>query len=222
MRRVPALAAIVASALACSDSPPPAAPAPPPAPVVLRPCVYVVAGGQDSFQIPLNGGSFADFRLNLSSGRCSWQAASNDPWITVVTPSGDDGDTLRYNVEPLTIPLPPAPFPSLPRKGTILVSWLDGQMALAVSQVGCRFMALPASVSVPAAGFVGRYGVLDIGNCPWSSSSDVGWLRSGHTGVTELGVFADPNSSMASRSGTVSVSWSGGGSKMVVVQSGAQ
>jgi len=157
----------------------PVAPAPP---IVLRPCVYVVQRVEDVYNdrdnVPLNGGSFSYVHMIRTSGQCSWQAASNDSWITVVTPSGGDGDTIRFTVQEVLNLSPPSA--SIPRHGTILISWLDGQMAVIVTQTSCRYFPIPASLAVLAGGGTFIYSPSSSGNCRLPSpSADVEWLRDG-------------------------------------------
>src|SRR6185436_15287052 len=99
-----------------------------------------------------------------------------------------------------------------PRHGTILISWLDGQMALIVTQTSCRYFPTPASLAVLAGGGTFIYSPSSSGNCRLPSpSTDVEWLSARRSGNISLTVFVEANSSTASRSGTVSLSWNGGG-----------
>jgi hypothetical protein len=185
------------------------------------PCLYVITGAPDAFQVPVNGGSFTAGLLR-TSGQCSWQAATNDPWITVVTPSGADSGTLRYTISELTTPTQPGDSVSPLRQGRIVVSWPGSEAAFTVSQVSCRYTPLPAMVSVPAAGgSLGPYLFTGNANCPFHYSTDVAWLTTGRSNTT-FSVMALPNTSAAARTGTVIAGWPGGGSQMIVVQAGTQ
>jgi hypothetical protein len=185
------------------------------------PCLYVITGALDAFQVPVNGGSFTAGLLR-TSGQCSWQAATNDPWITIVTPSGSDSGTLRYTVSELTNP-PQSGAAVLPlRQGRIVVSWPGSEAAFAVTQVSCRYTPLPAMASAPAAGgSFGPYLFTGSGNCPFRYSTDVAWLTISRSNTT-FSVTALPNTSATARSGTVIAGWPGGGSQMTVVQAGTQ
>ena len=128
---------------------------------------------------------------------------------------------FRLTVEELTqIPVVP-PAQSYLRKGTIMVSWPGAQTPLTVTVVqdGCSYVRSQNVSAAAAGGVVGQYGASH-GGCNFTATTDVPWLSPLRNAITYVSLYAQPNTSTASRTGTLTIGWSGGASHIVVVQAG--
>lgn len=147
--------------------------------------------------------------INLTSTEsCTWQAASDSEWISVI--SAGSGWTVRYTV---------APNPDKDqRSGVITV----GGQTFRVVQAGrsCEATLSPESKSFNARGGTGTIGVTAPGGCEWKAISRSMWIsiNSGITGNGNgtVGYTVKRNEGLRSREGKIEI----GGKTFRVIQAG--
>lgn len=147
--------------------------------------------------------------INLTSAEgCTWQAASDSEWISVI--SAGSGWTVRYTV---------APNPDKDqRSGVITVA---GQ-TFRVVQAGrpCEAILSPESKSFNARGGTGTIAVSAPGGCEWKAISRSNWISitSGITGNGNgtVGYTVKRNEGLRSREGKIEI----GGKTFRVIQAG--
>ena len=167
--------------------------------------LQLVAG---SASVPAAGGS-ASFTVTAGSG-CSWTAATSQSWIAIAGGPAA-GSTVSLTVAPNSS--------TAPRTGTVSV---QGQI-FTVTQAGaapvCTYSLSPGSASVPAAGGSASFTVTAGSGCSWTAATSQSWIAiaGGTAAGSTVSLTVAPNSSTASRSGTVSVQ----GQIFTVTQAGA-
>jgi len=143
---------------------------------------------------------------------CGWQAASNDPWLTITSGSSGTGNgTVGYHVA--------ANSTGSPRTGTLTIAGLT--FTVNQSNLSCSYAILPTSNSFPAAGGSGSVSVMAPGGCFWKAISNDSWIlvasgtASGFgNGSVDYSVGA--NSSNMQRTGTITIA----GLTFTVMQAG--
>jgi hypothetical protein len=127
---------------------------------------------------------------------CSWTAAPGAAWMTLLEgATGSGPGTIRLSITENW---------DAPRAGLVMIR--DGQSVqvadVSVVQAGCRYATIPAAFTVPGAGGLGVFDVLQQSDpltcggplqnaCRWSAVSNVSWMtvltgmpRSGDDPVT--------------------------------------
>jgi hypothetical protein len=135
------------------------------------------------------------FQIQIAQG-CAWTLASNDSWITLNSASSGSGTSIvSLRVEANS---------GAARSGTVTV---EGQTFTVNQAGGCTTALLPTSVNVPAPASSGLSFSLQASQfCPWSVSSNAGWLTvtSASTGTGPATVtFNVAANSGPARSGTI-------------------
>jgi hypothetical protein len=145
---------------------------------------------------------------------CAWTAATSDAWITILGgATGSGSGTVRFKVDDNW---------TAPRRGTVMVRWptpTAGQN-LHVAQAGCTYAVSRDTITVAAAGAATSFDVLQQSDpytcggplqnaCLWTAVSDSSWIvitsSMPRTGDDRVSFTVQPNTSGATRSGTISV-----------------
>ena len=180
----------------------------------------ITAGGQRftvqqnagcSFSMPVSsqnvtstGGPVA-VDVNAPAG-CTWNAASNVPWITIASGSSGSGNGV--------VQLVIAANPDAERRGTVTIA---GQTFTVVQSSGCTFAINPTGQNVPSSGGSGSFNVNTAGTCAWSATANAAWIAitSGSSGTGGGTVqFTVAANTGAARSGTITA----GGQTFTVTQ----
>jgi hypothetical protein len=115
------------------------------------------------FGAPASGGAGV---IAVRTGQgCGWFAASGASWITITgNGTGSGSGQLQFVVAANQGP---------GRQASLTVSG----KTLAVAQAsGCTYSITPTDRDVPAAGGTGAVSVATGGDCPWTASSNAGWI----------------------------------------------
>ena len=177
-----------------------AAPAAPPCTFTIDPAAR---------ELPAIGGSGT---VSVSAGAtCAWSVEGGAPWITGITGSGPGNGTVQYTV---------APNLSLAsRQATLTIA---GRVHT-VNQLGvvCSVSLNPTAEAYTSAG---GNGVVQVTTsqpiCPWTASSNAGWVllgSGGSTGSAPLTYQVLANTSTAPRTAVISI----GGQTLTITQSAA-
>ena len=145
--------------------------------------------------VPATGGS-----VMVSVGAaasCAWTAASNAPWLTVVSGANGSGPgAVQVDAQANT---------GAPRNGTVTIA---GQTLTVSQDSGCTFTVSPEMIGAPAAGGPARIDVSGAPSCAWNASCAAGWITivsaPGGSGNGGIDVTTSANSGPA-RSGTLLV-----------------
>ena len=161
------------------------------------PCTYSINPASQAVNASLASGSTS---VTAPAG-CAWTAVSNDTgWLTVTSgATGSGGGSVGFSAS--------GNASTSQRVGTLTVA---GQ-TLTVTQagVGCTFTLSSSALSVAATGGSGSTNVTAPAGCPWSGSSNVGWITvtggasGAGNGSTAFSVAANPNAT--TRSGTLTI-----------------
>ena len=162
-------------------------------------CTYSLSPASAS--VPAAGGS-ASFFVTAGSG-CSWTAATSQSWIAIAGGAAP-ASTVSVTVAPNAS--------TASRTGTVSV---QGQV-FTVTQAGaapaCTYSLSRGSASVPAAGGSASFTVTAGSGCSWTAATSQSWIAIAGSGVvadrpagSTVSLTVAPNSSTASRTGTVSV-----------------
>ncbi|HEY2931036.1 MAG TPA: BACON domain-containing carbohydrate-binding protein [Acidobacteriota bacterium] len=112
------------------------------------------------------GEEFGSFAVSVPGG-CSWAAAANVSWITVVSGNTGSGDgTIAYQIAPNS--------GSTPRTGQIIV---DGQSFSITQATRCPYKLTPSSVTHEAGPQTATVSVLVPGGCPWTAKPSASWIK---------------------------------------------
>ncbi len=182
--------------------------------VTQQAAACVVTGMSPSTASFTASGGLGAVTVTTNGEVCGWSATSSDAWLTITSGgigSGASG-TISYEVA--------VNSGTSPRTASISAG---GQVhTITQDAAACAVTAIdPTTLSVPASG--GAYSVAVTTNgpvCGWSASPSAGWIVMGvasGTGSGSATFTVLPNTSTASRSGTVSV----GGLSTTVTQQGA-
>ena len=145
-------------------------------------------------------GGEGTLQVAASAPNCTWAAASNAPWLTIVSGGGSGMGSVRYVV---------APNSGASRIGTISLAGT----AVTVTQAGTTASGCEVSVSPPAESFSpsGGEGTVVItataGSCAWSAVSNAPWISvttTSGSGNANLRYSVAANTG-AARTGTLTV-----------------
>jgi hypothetical protein len=128
-----------------------------------RSCTFAIAPASQSVPAIGGGGSVAV----TAGATCSWSAASNASWLTIVTgASGAGNGTVTFTASGNTS--------GATRIGTLTIA---GQ-TFTVSQTAllCIYTVTPPSQSVPASGGAGTITVKTAAACSWTAVANVTWI----------------------------------------------
>ena len=186
----------------------------------------ITAGGQTltitqtgidcSFERSSNSASFdsdgGSGSVDLTSpAGCDWTASSNESWIPITAGTGGSGDgSIAYTVDSnSTIQT---------RSGTITVA---GQtLAITQSGIDCSFELSSNSASFDSDGGSGSVDLTSPAGCDWTASSNESWIpitaRASGSGDGSIAYTVDSNSTIQTRSGTITVA----GQTLAITQSG--
>jgi hypothetical protein len=168
-----------------------------------------------------NGGSFAVTVTTTGTG-CSWTASADSSWLAITAGgSGTASGTIAYSA--LANP------DATPRVGTITVQWTESSAKVTVTESGvsaCIYTLSPTVQAVAAAGGAG-FTLTATRNtpngCSWGATSSVPWITiTGPSSGASPGaiVYSVDANAGASRSGVITVFWSGGSAQLTVNQAG--
>lgn len=135
-----------------------------------RPCELRLSSTQES--VTASGGQ-QTVHVDASSSQCTWSAATDVPWISILEGTEGAGDgAVVFQVAPLTGPT---------RTGTLTIA---GQGVTIQQGTGCTYATGVTTVNVSADG--GRVDVPVVAppGCAWTATSGVPWVTilNGHSG----------------------------------------
>ncbi len=160
------------------------------------PCTYSLSS--DSVSLDAEGGS-GSVGLNSPDG-CEWSASNGESWITINDGSSGSGDgSISFTAADNTT--------IFPRSGTITV---EGQVfTITQGGIDCSYSLSSSAASFGADGGSSSVSVSLPDGCEWSASSSESWITIGSgasgSGDGVLSFSASPNSTIQSRSGTITV-----------------
>lgn len=130
---------------------------------------------------------------------CGWGSISSAPWITITSgATGTANGSLGFSVSANTF--------ASPRSGTMTIA---GNTFTVNQAAACGYSLTSTNQSVPAAGGAGSVTVTTGVGCPWTATSNAGWITvtSGGSGAGSgsIGFSADGNTGATTRSGTVTI-----------------
>jgi hypothetical protein len=167
-------------------------------------CAYTLAPA--SANVPDAGGT-TSFEVQTAGG-CTWQAATQDAWITITSgTTGTGNGTVQLTIAANTGPS---------RTGTVTA----GGRSFTVTQgQGCTIVLAPDRAAVPDAGGPASFEVQTPAGCPWTATTQSGWITfasaSSSTGPATVQLTVAANTG-AGRTGTVNV-----GTRAFTVEQGA-
>jgi uncharacterized protein (TIGR03437 family) len=154
-----------------------------------------------------SGGNITGLIMITTGAGCKWNSVSNTSWITIVSGAAATGPqgAVSYKVDPNTS--------TTSRQGTMTIA---GQTVtvLQAAGVACSYSITPTSNNLQALGGSSSITVTASGgtSCSWTasvSSSASSWLHLGSTtsgtGNGTVSYTADPNTTTASRTGTITI-----------------
>jgi hypothetical protein len=170
------------------------------------PCSFSI--NPTSRDLPANGGPVT---VDVSTqANCAWNVQGGASWVALQTTSGTGSGTVSYTVSPnLTITA---------RQTTLTIA---GRVHT-VNQAGliCSVALAPGSQSFNAAGGDGTIAVDTLAVCPWTASSNSGWVTVSTPSGTGSGTVVYRvlvNTTTVARTATITV----GGRTFSITQSGA-
>jgi hypothetical protein len=157
-------------------------------------------------QIAAAAGS-VDVNVQGATG-CAWTAASEAGWITVAQGAQGSGPgrvTLRALANTGAL-----------RVGTVMIGGVWFELTQVSSSgppppppPGCTYSLLPTSAQVDASAFDGTFSLVAGDACPWTATSDQGWLSvvsaTGGTGNAQIAYRLTANDTGATRAGHIAV-----------------
>ena len=152
----------------------------------INPAGNSIAAGGGTGSVSVTGGS-----------GCSWSAASNDWWITIIGGgSGSGNGTVSYSVAANSGP---------DRSGTLIIA---GQ-AFTISQAnGCTYSISPTQQDFTYQYGEGTVAVTAGSGCSWTATTQYSWIHitsgSSGTGNGTVSYYVSPNTG-ASRLGSISI-----------------
>jgi Domain of unknown function (DUF5666)/Viral BACON domain len=140
---------------------------------------------------------------------CTWTAVADQPWMTVVTPSGTGAGNVQYHVS--------ANATGSARTGQIAV---NGSV-FSLQQRGCTYTVQPTAASIPAWGGTGRIDVRTQAPCAWTADTPASWItitssRTGQGNGSPTYAVA-PNTRLGTRTDVISIA----GQDVTITQDGA-
>jgi hypothetical protein len=161
-------------------------------------CSYAVS--PTSASSGASGGAGTQITVTTTAG-CSWTAASNVNWLSIVTGAAGTGTAkVTYSVLANTGPA---------RAGTLTVA---GQTVTISQSTGCVYAINPTSLSIGTAG--GNGGPVTVTaqtDCQWTTTSNVNWITvtSGASGTGNGSVsFTVAANTGGARMGTLTIAGS--------------
>ncbi|MFN0100535.1 MAG: BACON domain-containing protein, partial [Bryobacteraceae bacterium] len=158
-------------------------------------CTYSLSSPGATFGAAATSGS-----VNvISPALCPWIATSPADWVVITGGSSGSGNgTVSYNV--LANPT------SAQRTAILTIAGIPYTITQAGQ--GCQFSLTPGSVSAPAQGLSGSFGIgATPGDCAWTAISDVAWITvtggSSGLGNGTVSFTVAANGTSAERSGTI-------------------
>jgi uncharacterized protein DUF5666/BACON domain-containing protein/all-beta uncharacterized protein len=140
---------------------------------------------------------------------CGWTAVPDQPWVTVMTPSGTGPADIQYHVA--------ANVTGAPRTGRIAV---NGSV-FSLQQRGCTYAVQPTAASIPAWGGNGSIDVRTQAPCAWTADTPASWITitSSRTGQGTGSATYDvaPNTRLGTRTDVISIA----GRDVTITQNGA-
>lgn len=167
-------------------------------------CTYVISPTNASYN---SSGGTGSVSVATSNG-CTWNAVSNDLWITVtVGSSGSGSGSVNYSVA--------SNSSSNARNGSITIA---GQ-TFAVQQEGlnCDYSISPSSASYTSSVSSGSIAVSTSGGCSWTASSSDSWITIKSSSNGSVNYSIGENGSTSSRTGSIIVA----GKSFSITQAGA-
>jgi hypothetical protein len=168
-----------------------------------RPCDFRLSSTHEAVDA---SGGVRTIAVEASHPACAWSAAAQTPWLTIAGGSSRTGSgDVRVDVAAST----------QTRSGSVLIA---GHV-VTIEQVSCLARPGTTSVSVSHTGGRIEIPVTALGECPWSASSEAGWMnlvgtaRGAGSGAVIVDVTMNPGTS---RSGTIVVA-----GQSVTVQQGS-
>ncbi len=140
-------------------------------------------------------GGVSSFAVTMSAPACAWSAATSSDFISGVTGSGIGDGNVSFSVAPNAGPA---------RSGTIAIS---GRTFTVNQASGCTASLETTSATATAEGGQDSVAInMSAPTCPWTASSNVGWLSTATsgTGSGEVSFTAAPNPGLA-RTGTLTI-----------------
>jgi RHS repeat-associated protein len=191
-------------------------PPPTPLPPLTKLREYVYAGSrmissEEKSCVPTlspNGASLPEVggtgSVNVSTpSGCSWVATSNAGWITITSgSSGAGAGTVGYSVAANGGPQ---------RSGTITVNGQAFNITQAPNPASCNYSLNKTSEPIGVQGGSGALVLTTGGGCPWTASSNAGWLS-----------VTSPASGSGSATINYSVAANAGGQRIGVITVGGQ
>ena len=158
-------------------------------------CSFELSSSNASFD---SDGGVGSVSVTSPSG-CLWDANSSEAWISISGTPGTGNGSISYTV---------AANPTLQsRSGTIMVE--DQVLSLTQEALSCTYSLSPSSASFESDGGSSTASITAPDVCSWSASSSEGWITitagSGGSGNGSLSFTVAPNTTIESRSGTISV-----------------
>lgn len=161
-----------------------------------------------------SGGGSGTVTVTPSASGCSWNAYSNDNWITITSGSGGSGNgAVGFYVAPNTA--------GTSRSGTVTVAGIIKTITQAAAT--CSATLSPTSGNASSSGGTGSFGITVPTGCAWSASVTGGgtWLAitsaASGTGSGTITYSVAANVTAVSQTGTISVM----GKDFMVYQAGA-
>ena len=175
-----------------------------------RPCELRVSSNFEQFDA---SGGDRTIQVTASSDSCTWNASSNDPWITVVAGAQGRGTgNVILRVGPLS---------GTSRTGSLNVAGATVQVVQLATGVppgpaptptppgpGCTYSLATTGMNVSQSGGPSQVAVVTPNGCGWSAQSNVGWMAivgspfGSGPGVVSFSVEATDG---ASRTGTLTI-----------------
>ena len=155
------------------------------------------------------GGGAGRFSVTTQP-ECVWTASSAVNWISAFSPASGQGNAdVEFRIAPND--------GGSGREGDIVVN--DNRLRLTQPAL-CRYEIGPPNQSVGAGADGGSVSVTTSAECPWSASTDVGWIRleppQSGSGRGTVGFTVAANGGVNERAGSITI----GGQRAVVTQSG--
>ncbi len=131
---------------------------------------------------------------------CPWTATSSVAWVSVDSGSSGSGSgTVSYTVLPNSS--------SGSRTGTLTIA--GHTFSVTQGGVSCSFAIDPTSGTFPAEGGTGPVAVTSPEGCPWTATSNVGWVSvesgSSGSGTGTVSYSVSPDMSSEARTGTLTI-----------------
>jgi all-beta uncharacterized protein len=182
-------------------------------------CTYSLSIATQS--VPVEGGALSVNVIPSGTTNCAaWAAANDMSWITITGGgSGTGAGTITYTVA--------ANPDAVARTGSITVTYGSSTTRLTVEQApvaSCVYTLSPTSADIALAGGSGSFTATrnTPNGCSWAAATADSWITlTGNTSGPSPGTIsftAAANTTGAARTGTITVTWSGGAATFTVRQ----